>query len=113
MRCVADWSAELERREQHRSGVRLMEARKRVAHRLGVAPGTLENIRRGRTKGVRAWIAERILNALMRELETEMRRLSHELSRLKKCDLDAREDEVSQVEALLEATREILERRKQ
>lgn len=55
-----EWVGRLERQEAARLGTDLADARRRVARRLGIAPGTLENLRRGRTKGVRAWIADRI-----------------------------------------------------
>lgn len=41
----------------------------RVARRLGVAPGTLWNIRKGRTKGIRAWVEQRLRAAVIREDE--------------------------------------------
>lgn len=108
MPTVASWSTELDQREQLRNGGNIASARKRVARRIGVAPGTLENIRRGRTKGVRNWIVSKIYDALMSEKQNEIRRLTHELEILRQCGVDSREDQIGEVEAHLAKAREIL-----
>lgn len=101
------WARELEAKEAKRSGVSIRDARKTVARRAGLSPGTLENIKLGRTKGVRAFVFEKIRAAFMREDEAEIRRLEHELHLARQIGLDARCDEVRAVEsdrkALLEA----------
>ena len=51
------WAGELEEREARRSGVSRVQARRIVARRTGLAPGTLENIKNRRTKGVRGWVS--------------------------------------------------------
>ena len=69
----------LEDRERERSGVSLPVARLAVARRTGIAAGTLENLRRGRIKGVRAWIFDKLHAALIAELEAEVARTEHEI----------------------------------
>jgi len=101
------WTRELEAKEAKRSGVSIRNARKTVARRAGVSPGTLENIKLGRTKGVRAFVFEKIRAAFMREAENEIRRLQHEMDMARQIGLDANCNEVREIEAsrnaLLEA----------
>ena len=56
------------------------QARAWVAARLGCSPGALEGVRRGRTKGVKAWLAERVRSAFCEILAREMKALEHELA---------------------------------
>ena len=51
------------------------EARVIIARMTKIQPGTLENIRRSRTKGVRAYVAEAIYQAVLNELSGEIKRL--------------------------------------
>lgn len=101
------WTRELEAREASRAGVPIRVARRTVARRVGLAPGTLENIKLGRTKGVRAFVFEKIRAAFLREAENEVRRLEHELAMARQIGADARCDEVLQIiadrAAILEA----------
>ena len=97
------WVERLEKTEAARSGVPVTVARRAVARRLGVSPGTVENIRRGRTKGVRAWIADRVANAVIREIENEIRGLSHELQCARQCGLRTGEGEIDEIQADLAA----------
>ena len=94
-----EWGTALEDRESARSGVAIHLARKAVARRLEVAPGALENIRRGRVKGVRAWLYERIRAGVIREIESEMARLSHELEVARRSGLAVNKGEAHAVEA--------------
>lgn len=103
-----DWAAALEDREQTRSGVSLPNALATVARRIGVAPGSLENLRRGRSKGVRAFLYEKIRAAFIRECEQEMRRLAHELELARQAGLSAGSDEIGEIEAHFKALRELL-----
>lgn len=76
--CAATWARELEDREVRRSGVRLAVARDAIARRTTIPAGTLENLRRGRSKGVRAWIFERLRTAYLADLDRQMKALAHE-----------------------------------
>ena len=73
------WAGELEERGARRSGVSRVQARRIVARRTGLAPGTLENIKNRRTKGVRGWVLGVLQAAYVREIENEIARLSDEL----------------------------------
>jgi hypothetical protein len=84
-------------------------ARASVARETRLAPGTLENIKRQRTKGVRGWIADTIRGALVRELEREIARLNHELQILLQRGADHREPEMAEVHDLLARARQSLE----
>ena len=50
----------IEDQEARRLGIPVVSARSRVANRIGVAPGTLENLRRLRTKIVPNWLMNRL-----------------------------------------------------
>ena len=76
------WVTRLERAEKARTGCDLDEERETVASRLGVLPGSLENLRRGRTKGIRGWIYERLRAAMIVQLQHEIAAQKHELEML-------------------------------
>jgi len=97
------WVTRLEHREARTAGTTLANARTAVARRLGVAPGTIENLRRGRTNGVRAWLAEKIAQAVIREILTEIRGLEHELLVARQCGARAGGGEIAEIEAGLAA----------
>jgi len=103
-----DWTDRLQRREIMRSGGTVPDARRVVARQIGVAPGTLENITRGRTKGVRGWIVERIKSAVIRELEAEIRGAQHDLEIVRRCGVDPRSSAFSAVEAAVESAKQQL-----
>lgn len=71
-------AARLERREMSR-GFSRNDARSRLARKLGVSPGTLENLGRGRLKRTIDGFTYRLRALLERELEAEIERLAHEL----------------------------------
>lgn len=98
-----NWVTRLEQREARTAGTTLAHARTTVARRLGVAPGTIENLRRGRTNGVRAWLAEKIAQAVVREILTEIRGLEHELALARQCGARAGGDEIAEIETGLAA----------
>ena len=64
-------------------GRRILTTAGVVAREVGVAPGTLENLRKGRSKGLRGWIERKIDAALGRALEREAARINHELAMAK------------------------------
>lgn len=87
----------LETMERMRSGAPLKSVRPRVARAVGLSPGTLENIRRGRTKDPRFSVIEKLRAALIRELEREKRAHEHELQILMQIGADPRGNEVTAV----------------
>lgn len=98
----------LEEREAARSGASLTSVRTAVARRMGIAPGTLENLRRGRLKDIRKGIFDSLKAGVIRELEAEMRRCEHELQILRQTGSDPRSDEIAEVETSLAKAREAL-----
>lgn len=102
------WARELEDREARRTGMTVAEARKVVANRTTVAPGTLENLRKGRLKAVAAHVFERLRTGVIAELEAEVMRLEHELTVLRQTGSHPGSDEMAEVEAGLAKAREAL-----
>jgi hypothetical protein len=92
-----------------RVGSSRTHARVCVARDLRLAPGTLENIRKKRTKGIRGWIAQTIEAALLRELQREIARLTHEYHVLVASGVGHRDCEMEQVAADLARVKTALE----
>lgn len=105
---VNRFARSLEDAEARRLGIKTVEARSRIAGRIGVSPGTLENIRRLRTKIVPNWLMNRIRAELISVLQTEMRRLEHEIQIARQSGSDGRDDALAAAETYLATTREIL-----
>ncbi len=103
-----DWVIQLQERERKRSGANKPEVRRAVAEDIGVVPGTIENIERRRRKGISTTVFERIRAAFLRESENEIRRLENERHVAMQIGLDARCDEVAEIEADLAALREVM-----
>jgi hypothetical protein len=99
----------LEDREASRLG-KLEPARKVIARRAGCAPGTLESLRKGRLKRIERWLHDKLEALLVRELEAEIQRLTHELEKARTArssDPDAQKlarlaDVVAQAQRLME-----------
>lgn len=103
-----DWARELERREATRASVPLSMARKRVASRIGILPGTLENLSRDRLKGVREWVYARLHTALVAELKREIAAHTHELEKLERLGRIPGDGTYQEVVAGLEKLRGLL-----
>lgn len=106
------WVEMLETTDARKTGGSSGEARQRVARRLGVSPGTLENVKRGRLKGLRVWVVDRIREAVVREIEAEIARLVHELEIVRQAGCDPRDPDFLAAAAALETARALMERRK-
>ena len=78
----------LEDREAERTG-KLSTARAALARRAGCAPGTLENLRKGRLKRIERWLHDKLEGLLVREIEAEIRRLTLELEAHRRTGGDA------------------------
>jgi hypothetical protein len=75
---------------------------------LKVAPGTLENARRGRLKERPQSLAEVAKGAWIRELEREIQALAHEVQILRASGVAPDENEVLKAETLLAKARKLL-----
>jgi hypothetical protein len=98
----------LEDAEAKRLGVRLQEARSSLARRLRTSPGTLENIRRLRTKVVPSWLMARIRAEFVSVLQAEITRLEHEIHISQQIGLDHHDDDLQAAQAQIVAAKEIL-----
>lgn len=98
----------LEDAEAKRLGVRVSEARISLASRLRTSPGTLENIRRLRTKIVPNWLMARIKAEFVSVLQQEIARLEHEVTITKQIGLHHSDSALQEAETQVAAAREIL-----
>lgn len=88
--------------EHRRTGDRMV-ARRRVAQAIGVSPGTIENLQRSRLKKISGWLRDALRARVIRELESEIVRLQHEIAVLRQTGVDPRGDEMAAVRADLSA----------
>jgi transcriptional regulator with XRE-family HTH domain len=105
---VQDWASRLIRREAQRSHLDRDNATRAVARRIGLAPGSLSNVARGRAKRLTLAITDAIRAAMIRELEREIEGLTHELHLARASGADPRSLQVAEVESLLAAARALL-----
>lgn len=99
----------LEDAEARRLGIKTSDARTRLAGKLGVSPGTLENIRRLRTKVVPNWLMNRVRAELVATLQLEIQRLEHEINIARQTGADHRDDTLASAETQLAKAKAILE----
>jgi hypothetical protein len=90
----------LERREKARVGS-VGNARRSLANKLRIGVGTFENLVRERVKSVDAAIRDRLHALLIRELESEIERLTHELAKARQTGSHLASVEVGEIEAHL------------
>lgn len=101
------WCERLEKRQLAR-GKPIAEARRSIARAIGVAPGTLFNLRNKRLKNVGAQIHQGLRQLLIHELTEEMRRHENEIEHLKRLAGPAAELDLFEVEAQLAKIKEAL-----
>lgn len=97
----------LERRERMRVSS-IEQARQRVADKLRVGVGTFENIVRGRVKRIDAAVRDRLQALLVRELEGEIARLTHELQVARQGGYHPCSEQICEIETHLEKARALL-----
>jgi hypothetical protein len=97
----------LEQRERQRVPNK-QAARERLADKLKIGVGTLENIIRARVKSVDERIRDRLQALLVSELEAEIGRLQHELEMARKGAFVLGAEHIGQVEAHLAQARSLL-----
>jgi hypothetical protein len=103
------WTRVLEEKEARRLGVPTKDARRSLARKLKASPGTLENIRRFRTKLVPHWLMSKLRGEFVAALQLEIQRLEHEIHLARQTGMDHRDDALSAAEAQLQSARKILE----
>lgn len=105
---VHRFARHLEDAEARRLGVRIGQARISLAHRLRTSPGTLENIRRLRTKVVPSWLMARIKAEFVSILQSEIVRLEHEISIARQTGTHHSDNDLQAASAQVVAAKEIL-----
>ena len=101
------WARDLEDREARRVGS-LPAARKALARKTGIAAGTFENLRKGRLKGVKGWIVERLRSAVIKELTLEIERCAHAIQVARQVGVDPRSDEMAALESAMCRAKELM-----
>lgn len=102
-----DWARALEEREAVRAGS-IPEARRSLARRLGLAIGTFDGIRRQRTKSISLAVFERLRAAVIRDLQNEIARCSHELEIARQAGLDPRLSDMAALETAVQKANELM-----
>lgn len=100
-------AASLFRREQGRAGSR-MNAYHAIGSKIGMSARWVRKLLAGRVNGIDAAIRDRLHALLVAELETEIKRLSHELEMVRASRSQIAIDQVGQIEAHLAKARELL-----
>ncbi len=98
----------LENSEAQRLGLPVRQARARVAQRLRSSPGFLQNLRNNRIKRVPSWLMDKLKEAFIAELTTEIARLEHEIHLARQTGAGADCNEVFEAQAQIEAAKKIL-----
>lgn len=107
MSSAVTFARALEKRERPRVS-NLQDARRNVARRLRIGTGTFENLVRGRVKRIDATIRDRLQALLVREIEQEISRLTHELEMARQCGAHLASQQVGEIETHLAKARAIL-----
>ena len=98
---IRKWIDASELRESLRSGTKRPHARATLARKWNVSFWTLTNIRRGRLKGLKGEIRDKIWSGVIREYETEISRLTHELQLARACREAPHSDEIIALESAI------------
>lgn len=96
-------------RERARHGGARGAVQARVGRRIGVLPGTLETLSRGRLKRLEAWVLARLVAGTIEDLKREIRRHDRDLEAARRCAVDLDPSEVVEVEAHLAQMRDTLD----
>ena len=98
----------LERSEVRRGETNLTQARKNIAHRIGITIGQIENFRSARNKTVPYRIMEKFRAALITALQGEMENLAHEIELNRRIGSRHTEDALATAEAHIVQVRQLL-----
>lgn len=97
----------LERREADRIGS-IEFARASIARESGITLSSWRNLVRGRLKRIDVWMRDRLQALVVRELEQEIRRLSHDLETAKRCSAHLDSAQIGEIEKYLSSAQQIL-----
>lgn len=84
-------------------------AKRALARRLGVAPGTIKNLAGGRLKRICADLYARLKAEEIRRLNLALQKAEAELAIARSCGLDPRSTDFRALEAAIEAARKVRE----
>jgi len=99
------WVVQLENTHAKKIGQPLPIARKHLARKVGVSPGTLENIRRGRLKELRRGAEQKLRAFMVAHLQAEIQRHQHELEIILRGCEDTRGNEIIEAQTYLQKAR--------
>ena len=98
MSSVAATIKELIGVEKARRGVKTEEARKIIARNVGVAPGSLERLLRGRLVHIDR-ITDRVNSYVAKRLETQIATLEHEIEMARRMPMGVERGDIERAEA--------------
>ena len=81
---------------------------RRVARRLGISPGTMENALRKRLKSKAAWVRDVLRQAYLTELAKEIGALENELEIARREEARSSDSEILEIETVVASLREKL-----
>jgi hypothetical protein len=105
---IRKWIEAAEKREIARTGLNKPEAREALARSLTIGYWSLVNVIRGRVKGLRGDVRDRIKAGIIRNLESEIARLENELALVRKCNSGLCEANILAAQAAIEQARKFL-----
>ena len=105
---IKHWIEAAERREVARTGMNKPQAREALARSLKINYWSLVNVIRGRVKGLRGDLRDKIKAGIIRNLESEIARLENDLAMVRKCNSGLSEANIFAAEAALEQARGFL-----
>ncbi len=94
VREAREWAELLELNEVRRTGLTRADARSIVARKVGVPASKLYSLWRNRLKDTGSW-KDRLRAAVVRELQSELARLSHEQALIAQTGVDPRSNETA------------------
>jgi hypothetical protein len=97
----------LERIERSK-GSTIEQARRRIASKVRIGVGSVENIIRDRVKRVDEKIRDRLFALFVREIEAEIARLTHDLEMVRQSSGGLSSQHVGEIEAHLSAVKSLL-----
>jgi hypothetical protein len=100
-------AASLERIERSK-GSTVEQARRRIASKVRIGVGSVENIIRDRVKRVDEKIRDRLFALFVREIEAEIARLTHDLEMVRTSGVGLSSQHVGEIEAHLSAVKSLL-----
>jgi hypothetical protein len=103
-----EWLIKKEDDHVRETGRERIDVRAEIARHIGISPGTIENIRRGRFKSLKTAVRDAIQAFAVRGIEAEMVRLHNVLEVARQCGESPGSDAIFAAEAALKNARQVL-----